>query len=205
MIKIQWFPWRIHHELPWFNTLQLKLSEKIGETLNHQRFLYLAIFGLDFIHGNGWCLWWTPLKFPWNQLSPSSSKAPFAARGTRPHGPRGGCPTNRRHRRAGQAGAPGKSLVEWEISGKDVCFLTSFFFKSFWCFFDVFFLSLWCLFEYFFLSHFLLRFVDDLKFLEPRNVFWEFDADELRFEIFLNGFVIGWSHQSTWEQNRRNT
>ena len=133
----------------------LNYLKKIGETLNHQRFLYLAIFGLDFIHGNGWCLWWTPLKFPWNQLSPSSSKAPFAARGTRPHGPRGGCPTNRRHRRAGQAGAPGKSLVEWEISGKDVCFLTSFFiYSSFWCFFDVFFLIALMSFWIFFLVSF---------------------------------------------------
>ena len=60
-----------------------------------------------------------------NQLSPASSKAPFAARGTRPHGPRGGCPTNH-HRHWVEAGAPGKSLVEWEISGKDVCFLMGF-------------------------------------------------------------------------------
>ena len=30
----------------------------MGETLNHQGFLNLAIFRVDFIHGNGWCLWW---------------------------------------------------------------------------------------------------------------------------------------------------
>ena len=34
--------------------------EKIGESLNHQETCYLAIFRVDFIHGNGWYLWWTP-------------------------------------------------------------------------------------------------------------------------------------------------
>ena len=62
-------------------------------------------------------------------LSRLHPKAPFAARGTRPHGPPGGCPTNH-HRHwvdcQAEGGAPGKELGgmgnQWKKVGgvKDV-------------------------------------------------------------------------------------
>ena len=103
-------------------------------------------------------------------LSRLHPKVPFAARGTRPHGPPGGCPTNHRRRvdcQAEEGGAPGK---EFGGSGKSgwskgsallmilmVLLMVLHYFGSF----------LDGSFDVVSAVSFLLHFVDDLKLLEP--------------------------------------